>query len=94
MLNEYFPAVVKPIIDHGGVVNQFQGDAMLVTFNVPVQDPLHADNAVKTACAMQSVVAQQTFAGITLRTRVGINTGELIAGNVGTGTRHNLYGSR
>ena len=89
MLNEYFPAVVKPIIDHGGVVNQFQGDAMLVTFNVPVEDPLHADNAVKSAAAIQVVVAQNTFAGITLRTRVGINTGEVIAGNVGAGSRYN-----
>ena len=89
MLNEYFPAVVKPIIDHGGVVNQFQGDAMLVTFNVPVEDPLHADNAVKSAAAIQAVVAQNTFAGITLRTRVGINTGEVIAGNVGAGSRYN-----
>ena len=31
---------------HGGVVNQFHGDAMLVTYNVPVADPHHADNAV------------------------------------------------
>ena len=89
MLNEYFPAVVEPIIDHGGVVNQFQGDAMLVTFNVPVEDPLHADNAVKSAAAIQAVVAENTFAGITLRTRVGINTGEVIAGNVGAGSRYN-----
>ncbi|MGI9317371.1 MAG: adenylate/guanylate cyclase domain-containing protein [bacterium] len=89
MLNEYFPAVVKPIIDHGGVVNQFQGDAMLVTFNVPVKDPIHADNAVKTAAAIQAVVAEKDFAGITLRTRIGINTGEVIAGNVGAGSRYN-----
>ena len=89
MLNEYFPAVVGPIIENGGVVNQFQGDAMLVTFNIPVEDPLHADNAVKAAVAMQAVVAHRSFAGVKLRTRVGINTGEVIAGNVGTGTRHN-----
>jgi adenylate cyclase len=81
--------VVKPDIDHGGVVNQFQGDAMLVTFNVPVEDPLHADNAVRTAASIQAVVAEKVFAGITLRTRIGINTGELIAGNVGAGSRYN-----
>lgn len=89
MLNEYFPAVVEPIIDHGGVVNQFQGDAMLVTFNVPVEDPNHADNAVKAAAAIQSVVTDKTFAGVSLRTRIGINTGEVIAGNVGAGSRYN-----
>ncbi len=49
MLNEYFPAVIEPITRNGGVVNQFQGDAMLVTFNVPIEDPRHAEMAVKAA---------------------------------------------
>jgi adenylate cyclase len=89
MLNEYFPAVVEPIIEHGGVVNQFQGDALLVTFNVPVEDPIHADHAVEAAVEIQSAVAGKTFAGVPLRTRIGINTGEVIAGNVGTGSRYN-----
>jgi class 3 adenylate cyclase/transcriptional regulator with GAF, ATPase, and Fis domain len=89
MLNEYFPAVIEPINRHGGVVNQFQGDAMLVTFNVPVEDPHHADEAVKAACEIQEVVKSRTFAGVTLRTRIGINTGPVIAGNVGSGDRIN-----
>ncbi|MGI9317312.1 MAG: response regulator, partial [bacterium] len=89
MLNEYFPAVVQPIIDFGGVVNQFQGDALLVTFNVPIENSEHSDNAVKTAAAIQNVVTQKTFGGVTLKTRIGINTGDVIAGNVGSGTRHN-----
>lgn len=89
MLNEYFPAVVEPIMAHGGVVNQFQGDALLVTFNVPVEDPLHADNAVRAAIAIQEAVGQRRFGDIELRTRVGINTGEVIAGNVGAGSRYN-----
>jgi class 3 adenylate cyclase len=89
MLNEYFPAIVEPIIQHGGVVNQFQGDALLVTFNVPVEDPQHADNAVKAASAIQQIAADKAFGGVPLKTRIGINTGEVIAGNVGAGTRHN-----
>ncbi|MFQ5937856.1 MAG: adenylate/guanylate cyclase domain-containing protein [Acidiferrobacterales bacterium] len=89
MLNEYFPAVIEPIKRHGGVVNQFQGDAMLVTFNVPVEDPQHADKAVTVAGEMQRAVQGQTFAGVTLGTRIGINTGPVIAGNVGSGDRIN-----
>ncbi|MDJ0957892.1 MAG: GAF domain-containing protein [Arenicellales bacterium] len=89
MLNEYFPAVIEPINRHGGVVNQFQGDAMLVTFNVPVEDPHHADKAVTAACEIQEVVKHQTFAGVSLRTRIGINTGTVVAGNVGSGDRIN-----
>jgi len=45
MLNEYFSAVVEPIHHYGGVINQFQGDAILVTFNIPVANDRHADNA-------------------------------------------------
>ena len=89
MLNEYFPAVIEPITRYGGVVNQFQGDAMLVTFNIPIQDSQHADHAVNAALEIQKLLKGRTFAGIPLRTRIGINTGEVIAGNVGTGDRMN-----
>lgn len=94
MLSEYFPAVIEPITRNGGVVNQFQGDAMLVTFNVPVEDPRHAEMAVKSALEIQEVLKGRTFAGIELRTRIGINTGDVIAGNVGAGDRINytVYG--
>jgi class 3 adenylate cyclase len=89
MLNEYFPAVIEPIERYGGVVNQFQGDAMLVTFNIPVPDPQHADNAVRAALGMQQAVAGKRFAGMPLSTRIGIATGRVIAGNVGSGDRIN-----
>jgi class 3 adenylate cyclase/GAF domain-containing protein len=89
MLNEYFPAVLEPIERNGGIVNQFQGDAMLVTFNVPVPDESHADNAVRTAIEIQQALQGREFSGVTLRTRIGINTGEVIAGNVGSGDRIN-----
>jgi class 3 adenylate cyclase len=89
MLNEYFPAVIEPINRHGGIVNQFQGDAMLVTFNVPVENRRHADEAVSAAREIQEVVTGRTFAGVSLRTRIGINTGTVFAGNVGSGDRIN-----
>ena len=89
MLNEYFPAVIEPIHQHGGVINQFQGDAMLVTFNIPVADNRHADNALRAARAIQTITHERTFAGISLNTRIGINSGEVIAGNVGSGERIN-----
>ena len=89
MLNEYFEAVIEPVEKHGGIVNQFQGDAMLITFNVPVADPEHADRAVRAALEMQRAVAGKTFAGVELKTRIGIATGKVIAGNVGSGRRIN-----
>lgn len=89
MLNEYFPAVIEPVTRHGGIVNQFQGDAMLITFNVPVADPAHADQALRAAQEIQHILSDRTFGGAKLRTRIGINTGVVIAGNVGSGERVN-----
>jgi class 3 adenylate cyclase len=87
MLNEYFPTVIDPVTRHGGVVNQFQGDAMLVTFNVPLANPQHADHAVLAALEIQQATRDTTFAGIPLRTRLGITGGEVVAGHVGSGER-------
>jgi len=89
MLNEYFPAVIEPVERYGGIVNQFQGDAMLITFNVPVADSAHADHAASAALEMQRAVDGKRFAGVQLKTRIGIATGRVIAGNVGSGERIN-----
>ena len=87
MLNAYFTAAVEPITRHGGVVNQFQGDAILATFNLPVEDPHHADQAVAAAVEIQQTIDAGRFAGARVRARVGINTGPLVAGLVGSGDR-------
>ncbi len=89
MLNEYFDAVSDAIARHGGVINQFQGDAVLATFNVPVEDENHARNAVQAALAVCGAVAGRSFAGQALAVRVGVNTGPLIAGSVGSRGRQN-----
>ena len=88
LLNEYFSAVVEVIDSFGGVVNQFQGDAMLVTYNLPVADPDHAANAVRTALEIERRLSDHAFGGdIRLVTRIGINTGNVVAGAVGAGDR-------
>ncbi len=87
-LNEYFAVVTEPIIEHGGVINQFQGDAILATFNIPEALPDHAAQAVRAALSIQAALRERTFgAGIVLRSRVGINSGEIVGGLVGTGDR-------
>ncbi len=89
MLNEYFASLTRPLDRHRGTLTQFQGDAMLVTFNVPVPDPAHADNAVQTAFEIQRTLKERTFAGNKLKTRIGIATGEVTSGSVGSGDRIN-----
>ena len=89
MLNAYFDVAADAIARHGGVINQFQGDAVLATFNVPVEDDAHATNAVQAALAICGAVSGRQFAGQSLRVRVGVNTGPLIAGSVGSRGRQN-----
>lgn len=89
MLNEYFSAVIRPIEENGGVVNQFQGDAILATFNIPIADAAHADKAVAAAVRIREAVGKRKFGVASLKTRIGINTGTVIAGNVGSEGRLN-----
>ncbi len=87
MLNEYFTVATAAMDLYGGVINQFQGDAMLVTFNLPVSDAMHSDNAVRAAMELQRIIAGRTFQGVPLEIRIGIHTGEVIAGSVGSEQR-------
>jgi adenylate cyclase len=87
-LNRYFSLIAGPITEHGGVISQFQGDAVLATFNVPKPDSDHASNAVRAALDIQSVLDGVEFGdGIHFNTRVGINTGTVVGGLVGSGDR-------
>lgn len=90
LLNEYFSVITKPIEKHKGVITQFQGDAILAVFNVPSDDPDHAANAVRAALEIQELLADRVFTGgIELTTRIGINTGNVVAGSVGSEDRVN-----
>lgn len=90
LLNEYFSVISKPIEKYKGVITQFQGDAILAVFNVPTDDPDHAANAVRAALEIQDLLADRVFLdGIRLTTRVGINTGNVVAGSVGSEDRVN-----
>jgi len=83
-LNEYFEDMVAIVERHRGVITQFQGDAILAVFNVPIADPAHAENAVRAALEMVEVVRTRTYAGIAARNRVGLCTGRVVSGAVGS----------
>jgi len=87
-LNEYFSVVSAPVVRHGGAINQFQGDAILATYNVLAEDSNHAANAVRTALEIQKLLKGRTFGdGVVLKTRIGINSGVVVGGVVGAGDR-------
>ena len=85
MLNAWFAQAGKVIVDQGGVINQFQGDAILATFNLPVEDPDHASAAIRSALGIRLAAEHSVFAGHQLGCRIGIATGDVIAGSVGSG---------
>jgi adenylate cyclase len=88
MLNEYFTEINAVISHFGGVITQFEGDAMLITFNAVTPDPDHALNAVRTALAIQDISESRVYSfGGKIKTRCGINTGEIIIGAVGSESR-------
>jgi class 3 adenylate cyclase len=88
MLNRYFAALSECVRRHGGVITQFQGDAMLVTFNLPIAVRDHAERACRAALEIQQLLAATRFLGdVALPTRVGINTGVVVAGTVGDDVR-------
>jgi len=87
-LNAFYAAVGEPIARHDGAINQFQGDAILATFNAPRLNPAHAANAVAAALEIEELLAARTFGdGLVLRARIGINTGAVIHGLIGTPDR-------
>ncbi len=87
-LNDYFATVAQPINRRGGVICQFQGDAILASFNLPNPDPNHADSAIDAAVDILSLVRERTFGrGVTLNVRIGVNSGTVVGGLVGTPTQ-------
>ena len=93
-LNAFFDDASKIIGSHNGVITQFQGDGILATFNVPMEDAAHAKNAFAAANDLVALVRDKTFEGENLNIRVGISTGPLVAGSVGGGGResYTVYG--
>ena len=88
LLNEYFDVMCGIVDRHGGVITQFQGDAMLITFNTVRDDPDHAAKAVRAAIEIQEVTRERSFGGsVRMRTRCGLNTGRIVAGAVGSAER-------
>jgi class 3 adenylate cyclase len=86
MLNDYWAHAVPVVLgDHGGMIERFAGDAIMVVFNAAADQPDHALRAARAALALSRAtegVARQDEAKP--RFRIGVNTGPAIVGNVGT----------
>jgi class 3 adenylate cyclase len=84
MLNTYYGAVVPIILEAGGTVLQFVGDAVMAIWGAPARQADHALLAARTGLALHAVVDKAAFGHADWpRFRVGINTGPALVGNIG-----------
>ena len=93
MLNGYFGKLVPLLERDGGVVHQIIGDAVMVIFNQHGDQPDHAVRAVRTALAFQAGAAEIAAGHPDWpRFRAGVNSGEVLAGLVGSASGHRKHG--
>jgi adenylate cyclase len=92
LLNRYLSAMTNTIRAHRGNVNKYLGDGIMAMFGAPLKESNHATLACLSALAMQAQLEQLREAWIAeghprITARIGISTGALIVGNVGSSER-------
>jgi class 3 adenylate cyclase/FixJ family two-component response regulator len=88
LLNNYFDVMVKEIIAQGGYVDKFIGDAIMAVF----RGEYHLDRAIDASLAVRNKVAALPSASelFSPKVSIGINSGEMISGNIGSTTLRRL----
>ncbi|MDG4946125.1 response regulator [Weeksellaceae bacterium KMM 9713] len=90
MVNTYFDVIVKEIIAQKGTIDKFIGDAVMAVF----KGDFHLDRAVEAALAVRTslkkLVSIEGFPEFTPNVSIGINSGEMISGNIGSETLKRL----
>jgi adenylate cyclase len=88
LLNEYLSAMSKLILSNEGIIDKYEGDLIMAEWGAPIRNENHATLACRTALRMQQKLAEMRKdfdrRGLPLlESRVGINTGDMIVGNMG-----------
>ena len=92
VMSRYFSAMQHALENHGATVEKFIGDAVMAVFGLPIRHEDDALRAVRAASDMQRVLPDLNAAfeaehGITLQNHIGVNTGEVVAGDASLGQR-------
>jgi len=94
LLNDYLTAMTDIIQAEGGTVDKYEGDAIIAFWNAPLDQADHAARAVRAAMRCQAKLAEMRPAlrartGKDLFMRIGLNTGPVVVGNMGSHNRFN-----
>jgi adenylate cyclase len=94
LLNDYLSEMTSIIYAHGGTIDKYEGDAIIAFWNAPLDLPDHALQAVRASLACQKKLDEigprlAKQAGTTVRARIGLNTGDVVIGNMGSSQRFN-----
>ena len=96
LLNRYLSAMSNVILSEKGTIDKYEGDAIIAFFGAPLDLPDHALRACVSAINMKKVevelnkmIIEENLSPSTLLTRIGINTGDMVAGNMGTENKMN-----
>ncbi|MGH6961812.1 MAG: adenylate/guanylate cyclase domain-containing protein, partial [Dongiaceae bacterium] len=95
VLTEYLETASSAVISHRGTIDKFIGDAVMAFWGAPIENAQHARDACAAALAIQQMMLArqpQLPAGdprAALRVRIGINTGRMLVGNIGSADRLN-----
>jgi len=92
ILNGYLNAMTEIIFDEHGVLDKYMGDSIMAFWGAPIDDPHHAERSIRAAIRMRDRVNDLNHSGyfgtgVTLRAGVGISTGDMIVGNMGSNRR-------
>ncbi len=91
LLNEYLTAMTNIVLENNGIIDKYEGDAIMAEFGMPVPYDDHPHCACRTALQMQEKLVEmrkkwKAEGRPELEARVGINTGNVIVGNMGSET--------
>ncbi|WP_407425315.1 CHASE2 domain-containing protein [Treponema sp.] len=92
LLNNYLSAMTDIILEHGGTIDKYEGDAIIAFWGAPSEQKDHAKRAVETALACQEKLSQMQeeltrVTGKPFVQRIGLNTGKAVVGNMGSRSR-------
>ncbi len=82
-LIDYFERTTRCILEKKGTIVKYVGDSVMAGWGAPIEDPAHATLAAEAACDLRCL-ADIELRGRRLRTRIGVNTGKVLAGNLGS----------